>query len=99
RRAPAPGRLRGPRYVTQAAARLPPVPAPPHDPFSIVLDWRAGWRMSGDVNNLELSPLDNALVLQPAPGGTAALADDFGTFGGLVLPDNVVFGPDRILLL
>jgi phage tail-like protein len=85
--------------VTQAAALLPPIPAPPHDPYSIVLDWRAGWRMSEAVTNLELSPLDNALVLQPAPSGTGLLADDSGTFGGLVLPDNVVFGPDRILLL
>lgn len=85
--------------MTQAAALLPPVPAPPHDPYSIVLDWRAGWRMSGAVTNLELSPLDNALALAPAPGGTAPLADVFGTFGGLVLPDNAVFGPDRILLV
>ena len=85
--------------MTQAAALLPPVPAPPHDPYSIVLDWRAGWRMSSAVTNVELSPLDNALVLQPAVGGTAPLADDAGTFGGLVLPDNAVFGPDCILLL
>ncbi len=85
--------------MTQAAALLPAVPAPPHDPYSIVLDWRAGWRMSDNVANVELSPLDNALVLKPAPGGTAALANPFGTFGGLVLPDNVVFGPDQLLLL
>jgi phage tail-like protein len=83
--------------VTQAAALLPPVPAPPHDPYSVVLDWRVGWRMSGAVQNLELSPLDNALVLQPAAGGAVPLAD--GTFGGLTLPDNAVFGPERILLL
>lgn len=85
--------------MTQAAALLPPVPAPPHDPYSIVMDWRAGWRMSGAVTNLELSPLDHALVLQPAAGGTTPLADDFGTFGGLVLPDNAAFGPDYLLLL
>ncbi|MEP6859873.1 MAG: hypothetical protein ABJE66_04595 [Deltaproteobacteria bacterium] len=85
--------------MTQAAALLPPVPAPPHDPYSIVLDWRAGWRMSGAVTNLELSPFDHALVLQPAAGGTTPLADDFGTFGGLVLPDNAAFGPDYLLLL
>jgi phage tail-like protein len=85
--------------VTQAAALLPPVPAPPHDPYSIVLDRRAGWRMSGAVANVEISPLDNALVLGPAPGGSTPLADDAGTFGGLVLPDNAVFGPDCILLV
>ncbi len=85
--------------MTQAAALLPPVPAPPHDPYSIVLDWRAGWRMSGAVTNLELSPLDHALALQPAAGGTPPLADDLGTFGGLVLPANAAFGPDYLLLL
>jgi phage tail-like protein len=85
--------------VTQAAALLPPVPAPPHDPYSIVLDWRAGWRMSGAVTNVELSPLDHALVLQPAPNGTAPLADAFGTFGGLVLPDNAVYCDGLLLLL
>jgi phage tail-like protein len=85
--------------VTQAAALLPPVPAPPHDPYSIVLDWRAGWRVSTAVTNVELSPLDNAWALKPAPGSTMPLADPAGTFGGLVLPDNAVLGPDGIVLL
>ena len=85
--------------MTQAAALLPPVPAPPHDPYAIVLDWRAGWRLSGAVSNVELSPLDKALVLAPAPGGSVPLADDAGTFGGLVLPDNAVFGADCVLIV
>jgi phage tail-like protein len=85
--------------VSSAAALLPPVPAPPHDPYSIVLDARAGWRMSSNVDDLELSPIDHALALEPVPGGTAQLADDFGSFGGLVLPDNCVFGPEQTLLL
>ena len=85
--------------MTHAAALLPLVPAPPHDPFSILLDWRAGWRTSGAVANVELSPLDNAWALKPAPGGSTPLAGPAGTFGGLVLPDNAVFGPDNILLL
>lgn len=85
--------------MTQAAALLPPVPAPPHDPYSIVLDCRAGWRTSGAVTNVEQSPIDGALVLTPAPGGAVPLADLAGTFGGLVLPDNAVFTSDHILIL
>ncbi|HEX4453347.1 MAG TPA: hypothetical protein VH143_20890 [Kofleriaceae bacterium] len=85
--------------MTQAAALLPRVPAPPHDPYSILLDRRAGWRMSGAVTNLELSPLDHALVLQPAPGGTTSLANDEGTFGGLVLPSNAAYVDGTLLLL
>ncbi|HEX4459534.1 MAG TPA: phage tail protein [Polyangia bacterium] len=85
--------------MTQAAALLPPVPAPPHDPLSIVLDVRAGWRSAGKPVDVEMSPLDCALALSPAPGGTAALADGAGTFGGLVLPDNAAFGPQHLLLL
>ncbi|MEJ7598227.1 MAG: phage tail protein [Kofleriaceae bacterium] len=84
--------------MTHAAALLPPVPAPPHDPYSIVLDWRAGWRTSGAVTNVELSPLDNSLVLVPAVG-SLPVADAAGTFGGLLLPSNAVFGPDCILLV
>ena len=65
-------------------------------PDSIVLDARVGWRMAGTPAGVEISPLDCALALAPAPGGTAALADAAGSFGGLVLPDNAAFGPDGI---
>jgi phage tail-like protein len=83
--------------VSSAAALLPPVPAPPHDPFSIVLDVRAGWRHAA-LENVEISPLDGALALRPLPGGWG-LADDYGSFGGLALPDNVALGPECIVLL
>ena len=85
--------------MSSAAALLPPVPAPPHDPYSIVLDVRAGWRIAGTPSGIEVAPLDCALALAPTAHGTAALADDAGTFGGLVPPDNVALGPAGLLLL
>ncbi len=41
--------------MSSAAALLPPVPAPPHDPFSIVLDVRAGWRHAALENVEEMT--------------------------------------------
>src|SRR6188472_509696 len=85
--------------MSSAAALLPPVPAPPHDPFTLVLDARAGWRLSGAPVDVEISPIDRALALAPPPGTARPLADPFGSFGGLVLPDNVAIGPDGVVLL
>lgn len=85
--------------MSSAAALLPPVPAPPHDPYTIVLDARAGWRLSGAPLDIEVSPVDCALTLAPRPGAARPLADPFGSFGGLVLPDNVAIGPGGIVLL
>lgn len=85
--------------MTSAAALLPPVPAPPHDPFTIVLDARAGWRLSGAPVDMEISPLDCALTLAPPPGAARPLADPFGSFGGLVLPQNVAIGPGGVVVL
>ena len=85
--------------MSAAAELLPPVPAPPHDPYSILLDACAGWRLAGTPSGVEISPIDCALALAPVPGGANALADDAGTFGGLVPPDNAAFGPQHLLLL
>jgi phage tail-like protein len=85
--------------MSSAAALLPAVPSPPHDPLAIVLDARAGWRLAGTSTGVEIAPLDCALALAPPPGGARALADDDGSFGGLVLPDNVAIGPEGIVLL
>jgi phage tail-like protein len=85
--------------MTSSAALLPPVPRPPHDPLTIVLDGRVGWRIAHAPSKVEISPLDLALVLAPLPNGTRSLASADGSFGGLVPPDNVAIGPDCIVLL
>jgi phage tail-like protein len=85
--------------MSSAAALLPAVPAPPHDPFTLVLDARAGWRLAGTPSGLEISPVDCALTLAPAAGAARPLADAFGSFGGLVPPANVALGPDGLVLL
>lgn len=63
---------------------LPPVPEPPHDPRSLLLDARAGWR-EGHLQGAEIAPDDGVLTLVPMAG---AVADD-GTLGGHVLPASV----------
>jgi len=56
--------------MSSAAALLPPVPRPPHDPLTILLDARVGWSIAGTPDKIEISPLDRALVLTH-PTGTA----------------------------
>ena len=79
-----------------AAAYLPPVSRPPHDPFKYRLDWRAGWRSEGHwvlTHDTRITPDDGALALVPAPGSGALLNDPSGSFGGLTLPDDLVVLP------
>ena len=84
--------------MSSAAALLPPVPRPPHDPLTIVLDARVGWQLAS-VSNVEIAPADQTIALAPAPHGARALAADDGSFGGLVPPDNVALGPQCTVLL
>ena len=64
---------------------LPPVPAPPFDPRSVLLDGRAGWR-AATLDRVEVDPGCAALALAPLPGTAATLADPRGGFGGLTPP-------------
>jgi phage tail-like protein len=83
--------------MSSAAALLPPVARPPHDPLTIVLDQRVGWSVAS-MSGVEIAP-DASIALAPAPHGTRPLASDDGSFGGLCPPDNVALGPECIVLL
>jgi len=81
-----------------AARYLPPAARPPHDPFRMPLDHRAGWRV-GLADGVEAAASDGALVLAPAPGGTRRLNEAGGTFGGLTPPANVAIAADGAVFL
>jgi phage tail-like protein len=85
--------------MSSAAALLPPVPRPPHDPLTILLNARVGWPIAGTPDKIEVSPVDQSLVLTHPPGAARPLASSDGSFGGLTLPDNVALGPAGIVLL
>src|SRR5262245_18283729 len=85
--------------MSSAAALLPAVPRPPHDPLTILLDNKVGWPIAGTPDKIEISPVDQALVLTHPPGTARPLASPDGTFGGLTPPDNVAIGPECIVLL
>jgi phage tail-like protein len=80
-----------------APARLPPLPAPPHDPYSLLLaGWigpnaNTGWRVR-ELDHVDISAATCALVLSPAPGAERSAAEPSGTFGGLRLPINAAMG-------
>jgi phage tail-like protein len=76
------------------AALLPPVPEPPHDPRTIRLDPRGGWRAAALDGVSAAGP---GLRLCPAEGGWAANGAD-GSFGGLTLPKTMARAPDGAVL-
>lgn len=84
--------------------RFAPLPAPPHDPYSLLLaGWvgpqpAIGWRVQG-LADAELSAATHALVLSPAPNAERRVAEASGSFGGLRAPINVALGPRGEVLL
>lgn len=85
--------------MSSAAALLPAVPRPPHDPLTVLLDAKVGWQIAGMPDKIEISAVDQALVLAHRPGAARPLTSPDGSFGGLTPPDNVAIGPDCIVLL
>ena len=69
--------------------QLPPIPRPPHDPTSWLLNWRAGWRAAA----LQQLSAQRSLALAPAPDTLRSLTEESGSFGGLRPPGNVALGP------
>ena len=88
------------------ARYLPPVARPPHDPLTMVLDARLGWR-SGELagvggglsGGVEVAPEDGALALAPLPGTGRLMAEGSGAFGGLVLPRHAAWLPEGRLVI
>src|SRR5215510_10458833 len=72
---------------------LPPIPQPPHDPTSWLLNGRAGWR-AAKLDHVEELPPQQSLTLALAPESRRALTEASGSFGGLTIPANMALGPD-----
>ncbi|HEX6439477.1 MAG TPA: phage tail protein [Candidatus Binatia bacterium] len=72
------------------ASQLPPIPRPPHDPTSLLLNWRTGWRAA----ELQQLSAERSLLMAPAPETQRSLTEISGSFGGLMAPANVACGPD-----
>lgn len=84
------------------ASRMPPVPAPPHDPTSLLLagtvgPWpRGGWRAADGtigLDGVEIAAGAPALALEPTPDATRRMTEASGSFGGLRMPINAALGP------
>jgi phage tail-like protein len=81
---------------------VPPIPAPPHDPSSLLLSGtvgpsaRMGWRAAdgtAGLHEVEIAAGTQALVLEPTLGATRRLTEPSGSFGGLRMPLNAALGP------
>lgn len=80
--------------ATSAAPWLPPVPRPPHDPYTLLLDARVGWHsLAGPPGTIAPAPGDGAMTMRPLPGAGRGWAD--GSFGGFVLPPHLAWLGDE----
>ena len=79
-------------------AQLPPIPRPPHDPTSWLLNGRIGWRALELPNGLQLTE-EQSLALALAPDSQRSLTEASGSFGGLILPGYSALGPDGSIYL
>jgi phage tail-like protein len=77
-----------------ASAFLPLIPQPPHDPTSLLLNGRVGWRAKLDPKFLMQSGLELSLTLALTSESQRTLTEASGSFGGLTVPGNVAVGPD-----
>ena len=86
--------------ATRSISRLPVIPAPPHDPTSLLIDERNGWQLgTGGLNGLVWSSCDGSLALDLQPSLQAVFSDPSGTLGGLALPPNVAIAGDGSIYL
>lgn len=84
------------------SAVFTPPPRPPHDPFHVLLDGRAGWRSDAHpalTQAVGPSPGSGGLALMRLPGSGFPLTDPFGSFGGLTWPSHVALLPGDALVL
>lgn len=77
-----------------APVRLPALPAPPHDPYSLLLagwigaDAWAGFRIAS-VSDIAVAAPSNVLMLGPTPDAARLLTEPSGSFAGRRPPFNV----------
>ena len=81
------------------AAYLPPAPRPPHDPYTLLLNGRAGWR-SQDAMPDALAPRerDGLLTLAPLPVTIVQLIPGFEGYLFFLLPDGriIIVSPSTL---
>jgi phage tail-like protein len=80
------------------AEYLPAIPAPPHDPTSLLLNAEVGWQKSA-LQHLILTSRSGALMLAPAQEVMRSLLESSGSFGGLALPTGLTFSSSSDLFL
>ena len=86
--------------MTSSRLILPPIPRPPHDPTSWLLNGRVGWRaIKLEPSEFQQLPEEQSLVLALAPDSQRSLTETSGSFGGLTPPGNVALGPDGSIYL
>lgn len=73
--------------------RHPPVPEPPYDPGSMLLNAHVGWQ-AAELHGVEVDRCDGLLRLSLRPEAVPDPADPSGSFAGLRPPGNVAIGPD-----
>ena len=84
--------------IAGTLARVPVVPAPPHDPSSLLANAIVGWRELW-ATNVESAASSCALQLAPLPDSLPPFANAAGTFGNLTLPSNATISDDGTILL
>jgi phage tail-like protein len=84
--------------ITETLSRVPNVPAPPHDPSSLLANAIVGWRKLW-ATNVESDAPSCALRLAPVLDTLPSFANAAGTFGNLTLPSSVTITGDGTLLL
>jgi phage tail-like protein len=77
------------------APYLPPIPRPPHDPTSLLLNERLGWT----VLESDKVVAGHLLHLERFPGSLRWLTEPSGSFGGLRTPSNVALDDCSVWLL
>jgi phage tail-like protein len=77
------------------ATFLPPLPMPPHDPFSLLLNERLKWPVIG----ADKATATNAIRLARFPGSLRSLTEATGSFGGLRTPRNISVCEDGSIFL
>ena len=79
---------------------LPSPPEPPHDPRSILLNGRVGFRQAASgAEAAVVDPTSCAMMLPRLPSALRDLAEATGSLGGIRPPANVALGPDSLYLL
>ena len=81
--------------------RVPPIPEPPFDPTSLLVDGRSNWRLlsAAGLTGIVVSPCDGSLSLAISESASRRFTEASGSFGGLVPPSHVALTPDGSVIL